>query len=117
MYASQPVQNPVTAASSARAATRPPSTAPTVSNPSAHDAAAAPRNTAPTRLANRGGRESSSGPSPKMPLHDLEVGEARQAVPPSEGQADGELEREQAEQPPGAGRDRDSGRAPRWSLG
>src|SRR3990170_8566461 len=45
-------------------------------------------------------------PFPENRLEELEVHEARQAVPASESQPDDELEGEQREQPPPAGEDR-----------
>src|SRR6478735_4303207 len=65
LYIRQPVQKPVTAASSASAATSSPSTAPNVGKPAAYATDAAESTTSPTMLAARGGRESSSSPSPK----------------------------------------------------
>jgi len=58
------VQNPVVAERRASAATIPPSAAATGAAPSAPAIAPAPVKTAPTWLAKRGGRLSSSGPSP-----------------------------------------------------
>ena len=71
-------------------------------------------------------RQPTTAPSPTMPapktthvdplatfaepgLHELEVGEARQAEAPAERQPDDQLGPEQAEQPPPAGRDREHG--------
>ena len=65
LYASQPVQNPVAAASSARPLTSSASAVPATSEPSAYASVEAASTTAPTMFATRGGRLSSSGPSPK----------------------------------------------------
>src|SRR3954449_10830984 len=64
LYASHPVQKPVVAASSASAATSAPRTKPSVDAPAAYATEAAVSTTRPTTFAARGGRESSSGPSP-----------------------------------------------------
>ena len=58
-------------------------------------------------FAKRGGRASSSCPSPERGLDELEVREARQAVAPSEREADDELQREQPEEPRPSRDDRD----------
>jgi hypothetical protein len=49
-------------------------------------------------------------------LHELEVGEAREAVAPPEHQADGELKREDGEQRPPAGQDGDERKQPDGRL-
>src|SRR5262249_45215191 len=65
LYASQPVQKPVIAARRARAATSSASATPAAVQPSANASVDEPSTTAPTMFAARGGRLSSSGPSPK----------------------------------------------------
>src|SRR5919197_2410344 len=65
LYASQPTQKPVAAERRARPATRSPSAHPSVVSPAACAIAAEPSTATPMTLANRGGRASSSGPSPK----------------------------------------------------
>ena len=64
MYASQPAQKPVADASSARTATSDAERGAERAQPAAYAIAAA-EEAAPTMFAKRGGRASSSGPSPK----------------------------------------------------
>ena len=71
----------------------------------------------PTTLAKRGGRESSIGPFAEARLHELEVGEARQAVAPAEGEADRQLRRQQPEDHPPAREDGDEREERRPSPG
>jgi hypothetical protein len=59
------VQKPVTAASRASAATRPVSSQPATGTPARKNMLAPVRQPKPIMFAKRGGRESSSGPSPK----------------------------------------------------
>ena len=88
LYASQPVQNPVTAASSASAATIEPSTAPAIDRPDRvgerrrgqEDGADDVREAGRARVLER--------PLAEARLHELEVGEARQAAAPPEDEAD-----------------------------
>ena len=65
LYASQPVQKPVTAASSASAATSSAEHGAGGAPPTRVGDRAAARKAKPIMFATRGGRESSSGPSPK----------------------------------------------------
>jgi hypothetical protein len=60
-------------------------------------------------FANRGERACSSGPSPMRGWTSAKVGDARQAPARAEGAAHGQLEREQAEDRPPAGDERQGG--------
>ena len=67
-------------------------------------------------FAKRGGRESSSGPSPEPRLHELEVGETRQAPAAAECQADDQLSASSGQQPPRADGDCDEREDPDHRL-
>ena len=108
MYASHPAQKPVAAARNASTATSAAERSAEHLVPATYESEAAVRNAAPTMFAKRGGRASSSGALAEARLDELEVREAREAVPAAERQPDDELEREQREQPPPAGDDCDS---------
>ena len=109
MYASQPVQTPVTAARSASAVTSAPRAKPSTVRPAAYASAAEPRTTRPTAFAKRGGLASSSGPSPYRGCSTSNQSKAGQAVAAPEAEPDRELEREEREQPPPAGGEREEG--------
>ena len=64
-------------------------------------------------FANRGGRAVLELALAEDGLHELEVRQARQAVPATERQPDDELEREQREEPRPAGDDGERARASR----
>ena len=80
---------------------------PSAVRPAAYASAAEPRTTRPTAFAKRGGRASSSGPSPNRGCSTSNQSEAGEAVAASEAEPDRELEGEQREQPPPAGGERE----------
>ena len=109
MYASHPAQNPVAAARQCERRDE--------------DAEDGPNGIEPGEVRQEGRRQEDGADhvrEPRRPrvlerslaevrLHQLEVGEARQAVPSPERQADDELEREQREKPRPTGDNRDEG--------
>lgn len=116
MYASQPAQKPVTAASRASAETSAPSASPSSGAPSPWASEAAVRKIVPTRFAKRGGRASSKRPLAEDRLNELEVDDAGQAEAPPEREPDRELSGKDGEQPPPARRHGERGEDPHRRL-